>query len=246
MRGWLRRWRGRLRLSRRWRPRSPGLVRLSGLPRSGWPRCGGDAAREQAELRAGLEAQIAVAEEARAGLVARVEQAEGEAGQARSAVGETDARLAEAVAGKAAAEQEVAAAESGLGRLSGPQRSGRPRCGGSGSRPVGAGSKLRRLRLRPRGRGRVRGRRERAGRGPGEGGGRVRRHRARRSEGGKEPTPNLDDARARPAARQQLKATTRSRRSRGPVSAALSASEHASLNEVGRDARTRRARRAVG
>ena len=74
-----------------------------------------DAVREQAELRAGLEAQIAVAEEARAGLVARVEQAEAEAGQARSAVAEADARLAEAVAGKAAAVQEVAAAESRAG-----------------------------------------------------------------------------------------------------------------------------------
>ena len=101
-----------------------------------------DAAREQAELRAGLEAQIAAAEEARAGLAARAEQAEAEAGQARSAAAEADARLAEAVAGKAAAEQEVAAAESRAVRLSGPPRSRWPRCGGSGTvrwRPRGPG-----------------------------------------------------------------------------------------------------------
>ena len=74
-----------------------------------------DAAREQAELRAGLEAQTAAAEETRTGLVTRAEHAEAETGQARSAVAEADARLAEALAGKAAAEQKVAAAESRAG-----------------------------------------------------------------------------------------------------------------------------------
>ena len=92
-----------------------------------------DAAREQAELRAGLEAQIAAAEEARAGLVTRAEHAEAETGQARSAVAEADARLAEALAGKAAAEQKVAAAESRRPALEaefGPPRSRRePRPG---------------------------------------------------------------------------------------------------------------------
>ena len=44
-------------------------------------------ARDQAELRAGLEAQIAALEEARAGLQARAEQAEAELQRARTGPG---------------------------------------------------------------------------------------------------------------------------------------------------------------
>jgi hypothetical protein len=46
-----------------------------------------DAARDQAELRAGLEAQIAALEEAQAGLQARAEQAEAELQRARTGPG---------------------------------------------------------------------------------------------------------------------------------------------------------------
>ena len=64
-----------------------------------------EAVRDQAELRAGLEAQIAAAEEVRAGLQARAEQAE--------------ARLAEAQEAKAAAEQEARAEQARAARRPG-------------------------------------------------------------------------------------------------------------------------------
>ena len=70
-----------------------------------------DAERDQAKLRAGLEARIAAAEEARAGLQARAEQAEADTWQARLAARQAEARLTETRAAKAAAEQEARAAQ---------------------------------------------------------------------------------------------------------------------------------------
>ena len=73
-----------------------------------------DAERDQAGLRAGLEAQIAAAEEARAGLQARAEQAEADTWQARFAARQAEAQVAEAREAKAAAEQQARAAQEQL------------------------------------------------------------------------------------------------------------------------------------
>ena len=106
-----------------------------------------DAERDQAGLRAGLEAQIAAAEEARAGLQARAEQAEADTWQARFAARQAEARLAEAREAKAAAEQQARAAQEQAGR---------------GAAGTGRGGDRRAV---PGGRGRVLGRAGRAGRG---------------------------------------------------------------------------------
>ena len=73
-----------------------------------------DAERDQAGLRAGLEAQIAAAEEARAGLQARAEQAEADRWQARQAARQAEAQLAEAREAQAAAEQQARTAREQL------------------------------------------------------------------------------------------------------------------------------------
>ena len=99
-----------------------------------------DAARDQAELRAGLEAQIAAAEEARAGLQARAEQAEAEAGQGAPRRRRLRRGWPRRCRSRPPPSGRRRPRGHGPPRLSGPRRSRWPRSTGSGTRRCAARS----------------------------------------------------------------------------------------------------------